>query len=277
MSLAVNYRDYWKFSRWPFGNRATSPTFVTVPSGVEADARMHVVLERLYPLAVIFGPEGVGKTACLKRYLRPQFLTPRQHLSRPIYVSMIGLQRGQLFEAIAAATFERTSRTYSVSSERTVLDTIRSQEILGLSTVIFLDDAHKASTASALDVHRLMDMSESLTVVMSATEIQNDEYRELIEGKAQLRIDLPPWELRDVEQFVHQSVANAQGNPLIFSDQSIVRLHELSQGIARHLIHLTEITLLVGAATNAEKITPNLVDQAAEEMAIPHAEEQWSV
>jgi hypothetical protein len=83
--------------------------------------------------------------------------------------------------------------------------------------------------------------------------------------------------LADVEQFIQKSIANAGGNPLLFSDQSIVRLHELSEGLARRLIQLLEITLLAGAANNAEVITPELVDTAAEEIAIPQAEDQWSV
>jgi general secretion pathway protein A len=101
--------------------------------------------------------------------------------------------------------------------------------------------------------------------------------QQLLEARCQLRIDLPPWTLSETEQFIQQSIARAGGNPLIFSDQAIVRLHERSGGIPRQLIQLCEVTLLVGAAMSVNAVEPNLVDQAAEEISIPQAEELWGV
>ena len=277
MSLAVNYRDYWKLSRWPFGDCVPPHTYLNLPGLVEADARLQVVLERRYPLSVVVGPDGVGKTTFLKRNLQPQILIKRQHLARPIYVSMAGMGRNELFESIAATSYEKSGRSYSLNADRQVRDVLKSHSFQGLSSVIFLDDIHLAASDSALDVFRLLDTNENLVLVLCATEIPASPFQDLIQSRAQLRIDLQAWSLADVEQFIQQSIANAGGNPLLFSDQSIVRLHELSEGMARRLIQLLEITLLAGAAANAEKITPELVDSAAEEISIPQAEERWSL
>lgn len=277
MSLAVNYRDYWKLSRWPFGDCVPPHTYLSLPGQVEADARLQVVFERLYPLSVVVGPDGVGKTTFLKRNFQPQVLIKRKQVARPIYVSMAGMGRSELFESIAAITYERSGRSFALSAERQVHDVLKSNSFQGLSTVILLDDIHLAASDSALDVFRLLDTNENLAVVLCATEIPVSPFQDLIQSRAQLRIDLQAWSLADVELFVQQSIANAGGNPLLFSDQSIVRLHELSEGMARRLIQLLEITLLAGAAANAEKITPELVDSAAEEISIPQAEERWSL
>lgn len=277
MSLAVNYRDYWKFSRWPFGDCVPPHTYLNLPGLIEAEARLQVILERVYPLSVVVGPDGVGKTTFLKHNFDPQILIKRKQLARPIYISMAGMDRGELFTAIAATSYERSPRNHSLTSERLVRDFLKSQNFQGLSSAIFLDDIHLATSDAALDVFRLLDTNENLAIVLGATEIPSTTFKELIQSRAQLRVDLAAWTLADVEQFIQQSIANASGNPLLFNDQSIVRLHELSEGIARRLIQLLEITLLAGAAANAEKITPELVDSAAEEIAIPQAEEHWGI
>lgn len=277
MSLAVNYRDYWKLSRWPFSDCVPPQTYISLPGQVEAEARLRVVLERLYPLSVVVGPDGVGKTTFLKRNLSPQVLIKRKHLARPIYISMAGMGRNELFESIAAVTYERSTRNHCLTAERLVRDFLKSQSFQELSSVIFLDDIHLAASDCALDVFRLLDTNEDLALVLCATEIPTSPFQDLVQSRAQLRIDLNAWSLADVEQFIQQSIANAGGNPLLFTDQSIVRLHELSEGLARRLIQLLEITLLAGASTNAEKITPELVDSAAEEISIPQAEERWSL
>jgi replication-associated recombination protein RarA len=277
MSLAVNYRDYWKLSRWPFGDCVPPSTYLELPGQVEADARLKVVIERLYPLSVVVGPDGCGKTTFLKRNFQPQLLIKRKQLARPIYTSMAGMGRGDLFTAIAASTYERSGISSGLTAERQVRDVLKSNSLQGLSSLIFLDDIHLADSETALDVFRLLDTNQDIALVLCATEIPPSPFQDLIHSRAQLRIDLQPWTLTDVEQFIQKSIANAGGNPLLFSDQSIVRLHELSEGLARRLIQLLEITLLAGAANNAEGITPELVDTAAEEIAIPQAEDQWSV
>lgn len=275
MSLTVNYRDYWKLNRWPFGDCVPPQTILNLPGQIEADARMSVILERVYPLSVLLGPSGVGKTTFLKRFQHPQFLAKLKQTARPIYISIAGMGRYDLFEAVISCTYEKLARNFSIRHERLVLDVFQSYEFQGLSTIVFLDDVHLASHEVALDILRLLDAHQNLAIVLSATEIVSHNFQELVQNRAQLLIELRPWSLTDVEQFVQRSIAGAGGNPLLFNDQAIVRLHELSDGIARRLIQILEITLLAGASNHAEFITPDLVDAAAEEISIPQAEEHW--
>lgn len=275
MSLAVNYRDYWKFSRWPFRDSVPPQTYLQLSGQIEANARLQIVLQRVYPLSVVVGPEGVGKTSFLARNVQPKALMQHRKLAPPIYLSLAGMGPGELFDSISALTFERTMGRSRVCSERIVRDVLKANGLQDLSSLILLDDAHLASSEVALDVFRLLEFVDNLAIVLSTTEIPTNMFRELIQSRAQLRIDLHPWSLSDVEQFIQLSVANAGGNPLLFNDQSIVRLHELSDGVARRLIQLLEITLLAGAASQATIITPELVDSAAEEIGVPQAEVQW--
>jgi|688.fasta_scaffold03027_3 type II secretory pathway predicted ATPase ExeA len=275
MSLTVNYRDYWKLNRWPFGDCVPPQNGLNLPGQIEADARMSVILERVYPLSVLLGPSGVGKTTFLKRFLQPRSVSQRKQTARPIYISIAGMARNDLFEAIVSCTYDKLARNFSIRNERLVRDVFQSHDYQGLSTIVFLDDVHLASDEVALDVLRLLDAHQNLSIVISATEIVSPKFQQLVQNRAQLLIELRPWSLTDVEQFVQRSIASAGGNPLLFSDQAIVRLHELSDGIARRLIQILEITLLAGASNNAEIITPDLVDAAAEEISIPQAEEHW--
>jgi len=284
VSGAVNYREYWKFKSWPFLNAKGSQDFQAVASVIEAYTRLRIVLQRGYQLALVLGPEGIGKTTLLKRLQTNSAYFGAANSTEIIRISVAGFTLGDLAKALSA----HVGTTLPMSSDKGVIasrnassqciqDWLLAGSLRGTRQILLLDDIHAAMSEIAVDVLRLIELGSNLTVLLTAATIPTGLMQQLLEARCQLRIDLPPWTLSETEQFIQQSIARAGGNPLIFSDQAIVRLHERSGGIPRQLIQLCEVTLLVGAAMSVTTVEPNLVDQAAEEISIPQAEELWGV
>lgn len=271
----MNYREYWKFDRWPFGHNDSQFHFLAVPSVVEADARMKVVLERGQRVAILVGDEGVGKTAFLRRYQTPALASQFRNYYRPLYVSMTGFSRGDLISSLAEQSIDKYSFHRSANAQRNFSDLLVANAFQNLSTLLLLDDIHLASGDCALDVLRLIEERCSPTIVLSTATMPSGPFQEIVQNYAQLRIDLPAWNLEDTECLLQKSLAASGADPLIFGDQAIVRIHELSCGIVRRIIQIAEMSLLVGAATEVARIAPDVVDKAAEEIPLPQQEPTW--
>ncbi|MEY4565311.1 MAG: hypothetical protein RLY14_281, partial [Planctomycetota bacterium] len=243
VSDAVNYREYWKFKNWPFLNAKGSQDFLAVASIVEADTRLQIVMQRGYQLALVLGPEGIGKTTFLKRLQANPTKFGVPNSAEIIRFSMAGFSLGDLPRTLSthvnstlSASFPNSATTHESAYAKCIQDWLLAANLRGIRQILILDDIHAAMSDVAVDVLRLIDAGSNLTILLSAATIPVGLVQQLLESRCQLRIDLPAWTLSETEQFIQHSIARAGGNPLIFSDQAIVRLHERSGGIPRQLI-----------------------------------------
>ena len=84
----------------------------------------------------------------------------------------------------------------------------------------------------------------------------------------ELRIDLPAWELADTADYVASEIKRAGGDEALFSDQALVRLHELTRGVPRRVNQLADLALLAGAGKQLTQIDAETVTTVHDELGI---------
>jgi general secretion pathway protein A len=142
----------------------------------------------------------------------------------------------------------------------------------GMATVILLDDADAALPETLEQVVRLArgepGSPNRLTLVLAGRSDRKSAFgRQLLE-LAELRIDLAAWEFADTENFVRQSLAHAGRKNPAFSAEALLRLHELSQGVARRTALLADLALLAAAAGKLPLVDAHTVEAVYDELGV---------
>jgi type II secretory pathway predicted ATPase ExeA len=83
---------------------------------------------------------------------------------------------------------------------------------------------------------------------------------------ADLRIDLEPWSIEDIEGFLTSSLSRAGRKKRIFTEDAVAKLHELSEGIARRVVQLADLALVAGAGAELSQIDAEVVESVHQEL-----------
>jgi type II secretory pathway predicted ATPase ExeA len=147
---------------------------------------------------------------------------------------------------------------------------------LNLATVLLVDDAGQAASDLAQQFARLsrleVDPAARWTIVLAAQPAQSERWPDALREAVDLRIDLYPWSENDTIDYVQHSLVNAGCIAPIFTDEALLKLHELTQGNPRLVVRLADAALQAASQADAE-----LVD--GETVAVTFADHQsaWPV
>jgi type II secretory pathway predicted ATPase ExeA len=144
-----------------------------------------------------------------------------------------------------------------------VLDRIRANHLLQSRTTILLDDADEAAHEVLLFVLRLLKSQPAGTTMalVAAPERMTRLGGDLLQ-LSQLRIQLEPWELSDLRQYLQSSLNRAGSDPRMFDEAAVARLHALSDGLPRWAAHLAELAWLAASGSQLDRITAETVESA---------------
>ena len=84
----------------------------------------------------------------------------------------------------------------------------------------------------------------------------------------ELRIDIESWMEEDTVDYLQTSLRAAGSRNPVFLHEASVRLHELADGVPRHVNHLAELALLAGAGRQLKHIDRDTVDAVYEELCV---------
>jgi general secretion pathway protein A len=140
----------------------------------------------------------------------------------------------------------------------------------GVRTIALFDDGDDAAPDVLDAVRRISHLGPGndarLTLIIAGrTERISLLGRRLLE-LADLRIDVTHWDLADTDQFIRQSLNKAGRVQPAFNADALIRLHELSDGIARRLIQLADLALLAGAARDLAEVDTPTVESVHDEL-----------
>ena len=79
---------------------------------------------------------------------------------------------------------------------------------------------------------------------------------------SQLRIHLDSWEVGDLREYLQSSLTRAGGDPRMFDEAAVARLHALSDGLPRWAAHLAELAWLAATGEQLDRITADTVESA---------------
>ncbi len=90
-------------------------------------------------------------------------------------------------------------------------------------------------------------------------------------GGCPLRIELQTWELPEIRDYLQFGLRAHGCERDVFSDQAIIRLHELSDGIPGIVARLAELALLTGSASRVSRVGPEFIEAADHELMRSHS------
>ncbi|HEX5446519.1 MAG TPA: AAA family ATPase [Pirellulales bacterium] len=262
------YQDYWELREPPF-RQAGAAHYLPTAVHDEALARLQYLVDSRHRLGLLLGPSGSGKSLTLEVFAT-QLRTAGCQVA---HVNLLGREPQEALWHTAAGWGLNPDRAApSFELWRLLGDRLIENRWQHLPTVALFDDADDASHEVLSQVLRLVHCEPSadtpLTVVLAAATDRLSYLGRRLLDLAELRIDLLPWDLIDTEQYVCRSLERAGRTAPAFGNDALVRLHELSQGVARRIGLLAELGLLAAAAGGLPLVDAHTVESVYDELGV---------
>ena len=262
------YREHWGLHEAPFRGSLDPRSFYQTPNAEEALARLHFLVEEHRRVGLCFGPAGGGKSMLLEVLARQLRRQGRQVAN----IGLLGADVHELLWLLAAELGGNPGRADTdFSLWRSVSQCLAASRLQQLDTVILLDDADEAEPPVADWIARLADFDHSadarLTIVATATTGNARRLGNRLIDLVELRIDLEPWEQADTVGYILAALRHAGRRDPAFTDDAIIHLHQLCDGIPRRICQLANLSLLAGAGQRTSQIDADTVESAFHELA----------
>jgi len=263
------YQSHWGLDETPFRTRLDPRFFHQSPTHEEALARLHFLVDYRRRLGLLIGAQGSGKSLLLEVFageLRERGLPVAK-------VNLLGVDRAEMLSALAGEFGLNPGRDVPFASLwRSVANRIIEYRYQQLDTVVLLDDADRAGEEVLVQVARLAQFDCSpesrLTIVLAGRQERISRLGDSLLERAELRIDVEPWEPADTESYLKASLVRAGRETPVFADPAIERLHQLGQGIPRRISQLADLALLAGAGRNLDQIDADTVESVYHELGV---------
>jgi type II secretory pathway predicted ATPase ExeA len=261
------YQTYWGLSTPPFASGLDVNRFHATSSHEEALARMQFLVEHHWRAGILLADAGLGKSMTLAVLARQL----RRGRFFPVSLGLAGMTAAEFLEQLATQLGNSGSRP-SMSPWRIVQDLIAAKRFEQTDLVFLFDDADEALSETLAQVDRLIRADQSpnshFTVILSSKPDSVGKLGSRLLEQIELRIDLEPWELRDTEAFVKQSLAAAGRQTAIFAPDALERLHDRAGGIPRHVRQLAELALLAAAGCSLPHVDAHTIDSVHDELGV---------
>ena len=266
------YLDYWQLAAKPFEPVADAAAFFSCESHEGAMLKLRYAVENRRGAVVLAGPAGVGKTTLvqlLRDELTDQF-APQLHLVFPQMSSRDLLV--YLAEQIGAPPADPPRHTVEESIRRLefLLEQNAKQD---RHAVVVVDEAHLLEDCGALETLRLLLNFEvagqptlTLLLVGQMGLISAVGRLPSLEERVAVKTLLRSFTVDETAAYVRHRLHAAGATRDIFTDDALEALHYLSQGIARKINRLGDLSLLVGFADRLSQLTAHQVEAVSEEL-----------
>ncbi|OHB78356.1 MAG: ATPase [Planctomycetes bacterium RBG_16_64_10] len=266
------YQDYWHLDRKPFGPGNDPRFYYPSENHQGALLKLRYAVENRCAVALLAGNSGTGKTLLidqLRRHL-PAHCDPLIHVVFP------QMPRRELLAYLAGelqSQPEPSAATMVDQSVRRIRDFMVDNAHGGRHAVVVVDEAQLLEDCGTLETMRLLtnleyDGAPCMTLLLVGqpailpTLARMPTLDERIGVKALLR----PFTLEETASYVNHRLTAAGTSRTIYEEDVVDALHRQTQGIARQINRLCDLTLLVGYAEQADKITAHHVESVAEEL-----------
>jgi type II secretory pathway predicted ATPase ExeA len=252
--------------------------FYPTPGSTEALARIEYLVDSRRPLGALLGQSGVGKSLVLQ-VVAGKLLRQRRAV---VLLSALAVTPREFLWNIAAKLGDAPSgETEPPLLWRQITDRIVENRLQQLDTVLVVDDMGQAAPDLVMQLVRLSRLNSSSaarwTIVLAAEPEQAGRWSSALRELVDLRIDLGSWSLDDTVGFVQTALVEAGCIEPVFQESALIKLHELAEGIPRHVVRLSDFALLAAAAAGLSTIDADAVEAAGDARAWPEADLDWSL
>lgn len=273
------YEEYFGFAEKPFS--VTPDPRYLYESECHRSA-LHVLeyaIRRREGLMLVSGDTGTGKTSLCRALLDRADRDTFASLVLNPFLSQAELLRRLLQDFGVVSRHDlRTGRLAEVTAEE-LLDTLRTFLLslvpLGARAVVVIDEAQHLSPAALEQVRMLSnletDREKLLQIVLVGDvglpdRLQHPKLRQL-DQRVAIRHRLDRLTRDELVGYVSHRLSTAGGATVVrFTPRSLDAVHRIARGVPRLVNQLCDRALLAAYASRTTRVTPELVQQAAESL-----------
>ncbi len=258
---------YWGLDVSPFRNPSDGGWLYESPPHDEALSRLLFVIQERHCCGLLCGPAGTGKSLLLATVAARASRMSRATAS----IDLAGLD-AESFVWQLASGLRRAPRAGDLPSQwwRDLDDYLAGSRLSRQHAVVLLDHADTALPECREEVKRLVHLADrsagGLTVLLALRGQVWPEWCGQLRRFATVRIDVSPLDSRETARYVAESLRRAGCDRDLFPPESVDAIHQRTRGIPRHVNRLCEVSLLAAMSDNRERVDPEVVHAAAQEL-----------
>ena len=282
------YETYYGFSEKPFSLTPDPKYLYRSESHGNAFDLLQYAIRRREGFVVVTGDIGTGKTtlcrALLEQIDRNTFtaLVLNPFLSEEDLLKRILLDFGVISrEEVKAGALTGVSKQELIDA---LYDFLLGLIPLKASAVLIIDEAQNLPL-HVLEQIRILsnletDKEKLLQIILVGqqnlqTLLRSPELRQL-DQRVSIRYELKPLDAETVAGYVAHRLTIAGGSAAVtFAPQALAQVHRLSGGIPRIINLICDRALLAAFSIRTTRITPDMVEHAAQSLDLPQAPRRY--
>jgi general secretion pathway protein A len=275
------YKNFYGLTRNPFEVSPDPYFFYPTPRHAEALANLAYGVLRRKGFVVVTGEVGTGKTLLVRCLL--EALTKNKVAFAYMYNPIISVSEFLTHLVNEFGLLPSQIRTKSDALSRLnnyLLERARHD----LTTALVVDEAQLLSWELLEEIRLLTNLETTKHKLLQIVLVGQPEFEQKLDSqqlrqlkqRIGLRCSLKPLERKELQGYIHRRLELAGGNslaPTIFPDETIDVIQRFSRGIPRLVNTLCENSLLLGFGHKQQQITPDIVQEVAEDLRLDGAVE----
>ena len=273
MDPCTDYAAYYRFTQRPFSLTPDPRFYYRSRSHARVFDALSAAIARRESVVLVLGDLGVGKTTLCRTLLDLQERKSRAALVGNALLSPDDLLRLML-QDLGAVAKEDVSAGRLVQADRAALlemfdAFLKRLHDSGDGAVVIVDEAHSLPQATKQQVIEIASLASNRDRVLQFLLAGQPAIGgaamapTFSEERISVRARLLPLERDECERYVIHRLAIAGGNAVTFSAAAIEVIYSLSGGVQRLVNLLCERALQEGAAEQANRIEPRMIESAA--------------
>lgn len=273
------YKKFYGLTRNPFEVSPDPYFFCPMPRHTEALANLAYGVFRRKGFVVLTGEVGTGKTLVVRCLF--EALTRNKVAFAYMYNPMISVPEffthviGEfgLVPSQARTKSDALARLNNYLMERSRHD---------LTTALIVDEAQLLSWELLEEIRLLTNLETTQHKLLQIVLVGQPELEQKLDSqqlrqlkqRIGLRCNLKPLDDEELKDYIHRRLERAGANShaaTIFPDETIGLIQQVSGGIPRLVNTVCENSLLLGLNHNQHQITPDIVQEVAEDLRLNRA------
>jgi len=270
------YKKFYGLTRNPFEVSPDPYFFCPTPRHTEALASLAYGVLRRKGFVVLTGEVGTGKTLLVRCLL--EALTKNKVAFAYMFNPMISVSEFFTHVINEFGLLPSQIRTKSDALAR-LNNYLMERSRHDLTTALVIDEAQLLSWELLEEIRLLTNLETTKHKLLQIVLVGQPELEQKLDSqqlrqlkqRVGLRCNLKPLDTKELKDYIHRRLQLAGANShaaAIFPDETVAVIQKVSQGIPRLVNTLCENSLLLGLGHNQHQITPDIVQEVAQDLCL---------
>lgn len=278
----MNYLDYYQLEQEPFSIMPVTKFYYHSEQHDRAMEKLMHAIHGMKGLAVLVGEIGLGKTMLARRVL--ENLPDEEFEVSLLVVLHEDINSLWLLKRIAAQVGVTDLPDNKGEIISKLCNRLAELAEAGKKTVVLIDEAQMLRTRELMEeIRGLLNIELDDKKLISLVLFGLPELHECLKidpalaQRIAIRVNLTPLSQIAAAEYIRFRLNQSGAQQRIFSDESIIKIHEYSGGIPRLINVLCDNTLLEGYIRKAPlPLPPDIVTSVAEDLGLPQPQQNPS-